>query len=257
MAKYRESYNWAEQNKLPPISALIYGAPKNGKTWLAASAGETEDTLLWNIEGRVAYVPQFPNLMFFPSRSELCTLNHIRQLDAELTKNPDHGIKNILVDTFDALINLKLIEMEEDKATALKNVNPKSERERIKLAFDERGALNEAISKILNKFKRVHGCNIICTCHQRPNEKTLAIEPTLSAGMFKEVNKYFDNILYAKRVFNEKEEEEIHVYTIGNDEFYAASSSIKGHPLPLKLINPTWKDITGGLQDVDLSQQST
>lgn len=102
-----------------PKSVLIYGDPKNGKTWLAASASEVADlspVLLIDVEGGASAIARD-----WKDVDVLAVDTH-EQLDMAIEQlvNEEHGYKTVIIDTLGVAMD-RAEKVFEQKSENLKN----------------------------------------------------------------------------------------------------------------------------------------
>ena len=215
-----------EGQKTTALSTLIYGKVKIGKTTLAATAAEVGETLLFNFENRLAHIPENDNLIFFPNKNSICTIQNLENLITSLKNNPDHGIKFVVFDTLDSFF----FELEREVYKKKNKVN---------LNFEERKQINLIINSFISEFKNDLGINVIVTAHEKDNDEGRKVSLGLASDLKRLVNKYIDNLFYLD--INTKNERVI--YTKPNWAYEAGQSSRLGEELPDFIINPTMKDL--------------
>lgn len=210
-----------------PISALVLGESKIGKsTFAASSANPQSKTLMLNFEYGLSFIQEFDYLRIFP-RKRACTMKDLRDIYKALCE-PNPIFSNIVFDTGDEFWNILTTEF-------------LAESGKKRMEIQDYIPLYNKYLNILKNFKNL-GLNIIITAHTKRFEDDPKRVIALSEKLGKQVGAWVDMILHL--TLNSKGERVL--ITQPTPLLDAGHRSI-GEPLSKEIHNPTWDMIIDGI----------
>lgn len=210
-----------------PKSILIYGDPKNGKTWLAASASELAEfspVLLIDVEGGATAIARDWRDV------DVIQVEKHEQLDAVLDGllNTEHGYKTVIVDTLGVAM---------DRAEKVFGDRPENKNNR----FGKWGDLKEWANQMVRKMHHADFLSIfIAHAQDEKDDATGAVKtvPMLSGSTRNTLPAIPDIIAY---MTSEKAEDSSRrvLYLQGSDRLVSGNR----FGLPAKMYDPSMKKI--------------
>lgn len=210
-----------------PKSILIYGDPKNGKTWLAASASELEQfspVLLIDVEGGASAIARD-----WKSVDVIQVDNHA-QLESVLDGllNTEHPYKTVIVDTLGVAM---------DRAEKVFEEKPENRNNR----FGKWGDLKEWANQMVRKMHHADFMAIfIAHAQDEKDEQTGAVKtvPMLSGSTRNTLPAIPDIIGYMTSERNEDSTKRV-LHLQGSDRLVSGNR----FGLPTKMVDPSMKKI--------------
>ena len=210
-----------------PKSVLIYGDPKNGKTWLAASASEIaalSPVLLIDVEGGASAIARD-----WKDVDVLSVETH-QQLDAaveQLLTQP-HGYKTVIIDTLGVAMD-RAEKVFEEKAENIKN------------PFGKWGDLKEWANQMVRQLHHANFLTIFVAHAQDEKDQTtgaVKTVPMLPGSMRSTLPAIPDIIGY---MTSERGDETVKraIYLQGSDRLVSGNR----FGLPAKMYDPSFKKI--------------
>ncbi len=222
-----------EVTGVTPKSIIIYGPPKKGKTTLACKIAEQVGlTVPLNCENRVGHINESDVLRFWPSRFESCDLKTAQSLLNYIKSNRDHGIKAIVIDTIDSLIES---EKRKKRLQSGKALN-----------FSDRDVIHFQVLELIKDFKD-QGLVVVIVSHDKTDTTKQKVTLSLDKDFVVLVNKMCDYIFYLSEENGQRK-------LITSSEFYETGASLNielGETLEREYINPTWPSILPNLKAVE------
>jgi len=210
-----------------PKSILLYGDPKNGKTWLAASASEIADlspVLLIDVEGGASAIARDWKDV------DVLSVDTHEQLDAAVQQlvTEEHGYKTVIIDTLGVAM---------DRAEKVFEQKP----ENIKNTFGKWGDLKEWANEMIRKMHHAPFMAVfIAHAQDEKDQSTGAVKtvPMLPGSMRSTLPAIPDIIGY---MTSERNEDTVNRFVIlqGSDRLVSGNR----FGLPSQMKDPSMKKI--------------
>ena len=216
-----------ENQEIGTIACMIQGQAKMGKSTLALSASEIENTLVLNFENGLAFFKESENLRIFPSKSKTCNMSNLAELYKAL-KISEHNFKTVVFDTADGFVEII--------------INWHLQNEGIKkMRIQDYVPVYNKFMDTIKAFRNL-GLNVILTSHVKKDDDLGKLVAALPGKLVSTLGGYLDFIFHltadnsGQRV----------LYTKPNGLYDAGDRQGK---LPETLINAKWKDIIDIVKD--------
>lgn len=233
---------------LEHLKLLIYGAPKTGKTVLAASASTCESAapvLFCDVEAGVVSLRSAPVKLVDKDNLKVVSITEFEDFNAvyDILYNNPGRFKTVIIDSISEVHHLAMAA--EMKLVVLKDPT----REEWVPSRREWGIVRAQIRKLVREFRGLP-INLVLNCSLRLEEDEMSgvtnRYPQLPGQLRMEIPGYCDVVALLEVTAPRRKKSQVAVLAqrvLHLDQIPRAVTGTRGWEVPSKLINPTFADI--------------